>query len=99
MAGTDSNQIWIQIAGLRPFELKLKDKAEEEAYRKAEKMLNEAWGKYVGRFKSRRTNVEIMAMVAFKFAWVMIETNAKTDAVASFLKEFERQLDEIVVKI
>jgi len=37
--------------------------------------------------------------VAFKFAWLAVETNAKSDAVANFLKEFERQLDEIVVKI
>jgi len=99
MATTESSQIWIQIAGLKPFELKLKDKTEEKAYRKAEKMLNDAWGKYANRFKNQRNNVEIMAMVAFKFAWIVVETNAKADAVASFLKEFERQLDEIVVKI
>ena len=40
-----------------------------------------------------------MAMVAFKFAWIVVETNAKSDAIACFLKEFEKQLDELVVKI
>lgn len=93
-----SNRIWIQI-GANQFELKLKDSSEEKAYRKAEKMLNEAWQKYAKSLKGKRSNEEIMAMVAFKFAWLVVETNAKSDAVASFLKDFERQLDEIVVKI
>ena len=43
MAEAGNNQIWIQIAGLKPFELKLKDRAEEKAYREAEDMLNETW--------------------------------------------------------
>ncbi|HIT16486.1 MAG TPA: cell division protein ZapA [Candidatus Avimuribaculum pullicola] len=94
----DNNRIWIQI-GANQFELKLKDKTEEKAYRKAEKMLNDACKKYAASFKGKRSNEEIMAMVAFKFAWLVVESNAKSDAVANFLKEFERQLDEIVVKI
>ena len=99
MAEAGNNQIWIQIAGLKPFELKLKDRAEEKAYREAEDMLNETWGKYASRFKDNRSNLEIMPMVAFKFAWIAVETNAKSDAIACFLKEFEKQLDELVVKI
>lgn len=100
MAETEKKQIWIQIAGLDQFEVNLKDKAEEKAYRQAEKLLNEVWSKYSALYKGKkRSNESIMAMVAFKFAWTVVAANARNEAVASFLKEFEQQLDELVVKI
>ncbi len=100
MATTDERPfIWIQIADLAPFRVNLKDKSEEKTYRDAEKMLNTVWNRYVARFRGTRPNESIMAMVAFRFAWNVVAANAKNEAVANFLKEFERQLDEIVVKI
>ena len=99
MAAAESKEIWIRIAGLDQFKVNLRDKAEEKAYRDAEKMLNDVWRKYAARFRDKRSNEGVMAMVAFKFAWTVVAANARNEAVASFLKEFERQLDEIVVKI
>ena len=99
MAAAESKEIWIRIAGLDQFKVSLKDKAEEKAYRQAEKKLNDVWSKYAAKYRKNSSNESIMAMVAFKFALTVVSADARNDAVASFLKEFERQLDEIVVKI
>lgn len=99
MADDNDNKTWIRIARLNPISLRVNNKEEADAYHQAEDLLNTVWGRYETRYRNGRTSsTEIMAMVAFKFAWMYINSERHNEDVDSFLKEFESKLDDIVVK-
>ncbi len=99
MVKDNDSKTWIQIAGLKPISLAVASKEEAVAYRKAEDLVNKVWGQYSPKFQGNFSPVEVMAMVAFKFAWLYQGAKEANDAVGDYLKEFEQQLDELVVKL
>lgn len=100
MIEENEHKTWIQIAGQPPISLAVNSKAEAEAYHAAEDLVNKVWGQYDSKYKNDRTSpTEIMSMVAFKFAWLYLGCKGRNDNVANFLKEFEKKLDDIVVKV
>lgn len=100
MAEESDNKTWIQIAGNKPIPLAVGSKEEAEAYHKAEDLVNKVWGQYESKYKNNRiSSTGIMAMVAFKFAWLYLGCKSRNDTINDFLKEFEKQLDDIVVKL
>lgn len=100
MAAENENTTWIQIAGLPKKQLTVSSKAEAELYRMAEDLVNKVWGEYETKYKSEKTSSnDIMAMVAFYFAWKYVNSKQWNSTVNDFLKEFEKKLDDIVVKV
>ena len=99
MVKDNDNKTWIQIAGNKPIPLAVGSKDEADAYHKAEDLVNKVWGQYNPKYKANFSSAEIMAMVAFKFAWLYQGCKEANDAVGDYLKEFEQQLDELVVKL
>ena len=99
MVKDNDNKTWIQIAGNKPIPLAVGSKDEADAYHKAEDLVNKVWGQYNPKYKANFSSAEIMAMVAFKFAWLYLCSKETNDAVGEYLKQFEQKLDEIVVKL
>ena len=100
MTEDNEHKTWIQIAGQPPISLAVSSRAEADAYHAAEDLVNKVWAQYEAKYKTDRTSsTEIMAMVAFKFAWLYMGCRERTDNVTAFLKEFEAKLDDIVVKV
>ena len=99
MVKDNDNKTWIQIAGNKPIPLAVGSKDEADAYHKAEDLVNKVWGQYNPKYKANFSSAEIMAMVAFKFAWLYLGSKGTNDAVVEYLKQFEQKLDEIVVKL
>ena len=100
MAEENENKTWIQIAGNKSIPLAVSSKEEAKAYHEAEDLVNKVWGQYESKYKNNRiSSAEIMSMVAFHFAWLYLGCKERNDTVNEFLKEFERKLDEIVVKL
>ena len=99
MVKDNDNRTWIQIAGNKPSPLAVGSKAEADAYHKAEDLVNKVWGQYNPKYKGNFSSAEIMAMVAFKFAWLYLGCKETNNAVADYLRQFEQKLDEIVVKL
>ena len=99
MVKDNDNKTWIQIAGNKPIPLAVGSKDEADAYHKAEDLVNKVWGQYNPKYKANFSSAEIMAMVAFKLAWLYLGSKETNDAVGEYLKQFEQKLDEIVVKL
>lgn len=100
MAENNQDKTSIRIAGLPPMSLAVKNKEQAELYHAAEDLVNNEWAQYDKRYG--RTNIsktEIMSMVAFRFALLYLNGKESNEKVNGFLKEFEKKLDEIVVKV
>ena len=81
MVKDNDNKTWIQIAGNKPIPLAVGSKDEADAYHKAEDLVNKVWGQYNPKYKANFSSAEIMAMVAFKFAWFYLGSKETNDAV------------------
>ena len=88
----------IRIADVKPFALSI-PAGEEALYRESEKLVNTLWNKWMIRFKGADSSEEVMAKVAFQFARLYSQAYRDNKATNEFLTEFEKELDEIVVKI
>lgn len=94
----DKQNIWLHLADTKAMPLSI-DRADEATYREAEKLVNTLWERWMLRFSENSTSHEVLARVAFQFALRYLETFQDNNDVNDYLIEFERQLDEIVVKI
>ena len=90
--------IWIAIADLKPIPLSIV-RDDEPSYREAEKMVNTLWQKWLPRFKDSSSEKEIMGRIAFQFARLYAQAYRENANVAAFLKDLEKSLDDIVVKV
>ena len=99
MATNDNNlNILIRIADVDPIALTIA-RNEEENYREAEKLVNTLWRKWITKFQGEDSSQKVMAMVAFQFARLYSKSYNQNVAVNNFLTAFEKQLDDVVVKI
>lgn len=99
MATNDNNlNILIRIADVDPIALTI-SRNEEENYREAEKLVNTLWRKWIAKFQGEDSSQKVMAMVAFQFARLYSKSYNQNVAVNNFLTAFEKQLDDVVVKI
>ncbi len=99
MATNDNNlNILIRIADVDPIALTIA-RNEEENYREAEKLVNTLWRKWIAKFQGEDSSQKVMAMVAFQFARLYSKSYNQNVAVNNFLTAFEKQLDDVVVKI
>ncbi len=98
MAKENKIKIWIHIAELKPLELSV-DPKDEPLFRNAEKNVNNLWEKWMRSFGSSRSSEEVMAMVAFQFARLYLQSYEDNASVNKLLAAFEQRLDEIVIKV
>ena len=99
MPTTDKKQnIIIRIADVEPFALSIP--ADDEAlYLESEKLVNTLWNKWMKRFKDIDSSEVVMAKVAFQFARLYTMAYRVNKATHEFIANFEKQLDEIVIKV
>ncbi len=99
MAKTDDKlNITIRLADVKPLSLSI-DRNDEPRYREAEKLVNTLWNKWMLRFRNTSSSEEVMARVAFQFARLYAQVYRENIATGEYLADFEKKLDDIVVKI
>ncbi|HAP50908.1 MAG TPA: hypothetical protein DCQ56_06790 [Porphyromonadaceae bacterium] len=89
--------IWIQLADVKPIAVSV-PAGEEASFRKAEELVNDLWNRWMKRFGENSTSHDVLARVAFQFARLFMDAYAQNKAVDDFLADFEKKLDDIVVK-
>ncbi|MDE5633182.1 MAG: cell division protein ZapA [Muribaculaceae bacterium] len=92
---TDKLNITIRIAGQKPMTLSI-DREYEETARNAEYQVNRLFGLWSERFRDK-SPMEVMSMVAYRFAELFYTQNAAAVATEQLLDDFERELDRILV--
>ena len=98
MEKKDTTQnIWIQLADVKPIAVSI-PAGEEASFRKAEDLVNDLWNRWMKRFGENSTSHDVLARVAFQFARLFMDAYAQNKAVDDFLDDFEKKLDDIVVK-
>lgn len=98
MLEVKKQNINIKIAELKPIPLQI-SLEDESTYREAEKMVNGLWLKWMQLFRGKCTSEEVMARVAFQFARLYTEARTANADVTSLLDEFEKKLDDMVIKM
>ena len=99
MATTDDKlNLTIRLADVKPLSLSI-DRDEEPRYREAEKLVNTLWNKWMLRFRNTSSSEEVMARVAFQFARLYAQVYRENMATSEYLADFEKKLDDIVIKI
>jgi len=98
MPTENKQNIWLELADVKPIAL-LIDPKDEQAYREAEKLVNTLWNKWRNRFGESTNSHEVLARVAFQFARLYMEAYSQNQAVNGFLTDFEKRLDELVIKM
>lgn len=98
MADENKRNIWIRLADTQPISLSV-NAADETTFQEAERLVNTLYEKWMLRFGGNSTPHDVLARVAFQFARLYLETYGENHAVNDYLTEFERQLDDLVVKL
>ena len=91
---TDTQNISIRIADCKPLRMTI-PREQEERIRRAELNVNQLWQSWSLRFKDNSSH-EILAMVAFRFAELLLNQIALNDASERLLADFEQSLDDII---
>lgn len=91
----DKLNITIRIANQAPIPLSI-SRDDEEVIRTAEFNVNKLWNAWSAKFKNK-SSMEVLAMVAFRFAELFFTQNALAKNAEEALAAFEETLDKILV--
>jgi hypothetical protein len=91
----DKLNITIRIANQAPIPLSI-NRDDEEVIRTAEFNVNKLWNAWSAKFKNK-SSMEVLAMVAFRFAELFFTQNALAKNAEEALAAFEETLDKILV--
>lgn len=91
----DKLNITIRIANQAPIPLSI-NRDDEEVIRTAEFNVNKLWNAWSDKFKNK-SSMEVLAMVAFRFAELFFTQNALAKNAEEALAGFEETLDKILV--
>ena len=91
----DKLNITIRIANQAPIPLSI-NRDDEEVIRTAEFNVNKLWNAWSAKFKNK-SPMEVLAMVAFRFAELFFTQNALAKNAEEALAAFEETLDKILV--
>lgn len=97
MTGEDKQKIWICLGDVKNVPLSVKQ-SDIEVYRKAEQSVNKLWAAWKSKF-DKLSSEEVMARIAFQFARLYVEANARNEEVSDILVDFEQKLNDILVKV
>jgi len=93
----DSLNITLRLADCPPLRMTIA-RANEENIRRAEYNVNQLWQKWSLRYKDKSSH-QVLAMVAFRFAELLLyQSNLNTEAT-DVLSDFDRRLDAILHNI
>ena len=85
------------VADVGPLALSC-EPAEEPEIREAEKLVNQTWRKWTRMFGTNTDPHELLARVAFRFAWLYYRAATDNEAVERALAQMEERLDANVLK-
>lgn len=91
----DKLNITIRIANQAPIPLSI-NRDDEEVIRTAEFNVNKLWNAWSAKFKNK-SSMEVLAMVAFRFAELFFTQNALAKNAEEALAGFEETFDKILV--
>lgn len=91
----DKLNITIRIANQAPIPLSI-NRDDEEVIRTTEFNVNKLWNAWSAKFKNK-SSMEVLAMVAFRFAELFFTQNALAKNAEEALAAFEETLDKILV--
>lgn len=91
----DKLNITIRIANQAPIPLSI-NRDDEEVIRTAEFNVNKLWNAWSAKFKNK-SSMEVLAMVAFRFAELFFTQNALAKNAEEALAGFEETLDKTLV--
>lgn len=91
----DKLNITIRIANQAPIPLSI-NRDDEEVIRTAEFNVNKLWNAWSAKFNNK-SSMEVLAMVAFRFAELFFTQNALAKNAEEALAGFEETLDKILV--
>lgn len=91
----DKLNITIRIANQAPIPLSI-NRDDEEVIRTAEFNVNKLWNAWSAKFKNK-SSMEVLAMVAFRFAELFFTQNTLAKNAEEALAAFEETLDKILV--
>lgn len=93
----DNLNITLRLADCRPLRMTI-DRAREESIRRAEYNVNQLWQKWTLRYRDKSSH-EVLAMVAFRFAELLLDQSALNAEAVGILSKFEEQLDAILLDV
>lgn len=99
MAKTEKRKkdIELFVADVGPIALSC-EPDEETEIREAERLVNQTWKKWIKVFGANTSSHELLARVAFRFAWLYYRAATDNEAVDRVLAELEERLDANVLK-
>ncbi|MGM9803917.1 MAG: cell division protein ZapA [Muribaculaceae bacterium] len=99
MPDKEKRKINIALLDLKNIVPMFIDPDKEYIYRKAESYVNGLWTSWSEKFKGTLTSEELVARIAFQFARLYVEASLSNDEVKTYLNEFEKTLDDMVIKL
>lgn len=90
----DKLDITLRIADCKPLRMTIA-REREESIRRAEYNVNQLWRKWSAKHSDKSSH-DILAMVAFRFAELLLDQNALTTGASELLGTFEKTLDSII---
>ncbi|MBQ7941143.1 MAG: cell division protein ZapA [Muribaculaceae bacterium] len=97
MAEEEKQKIWICLGDVKNVPLSVR-RSDIDVYRRAEQSVNKLWGAWKTKF-DKLSSEEVMARIAFQFARLYVEASTRNDEVNDILMDFERKLNDIIVKV
>lgn len=93
----NKKQIDVRIADLAPIPIRV-NADEEPAVHLAEENVTHLWKVWTKRYGKEKSQLETLAMVAFKFAQLYYSDQQLKSETAELLQRFETDLDSIILK-
>lgn len=97
MSSKKQHKITVEIADVEPFSFEI-DHDQEPIFRKAVFHVNTLWEKFRAR-QAEKSSEFILAKVALAFTELFVRRNEQLEAQSKLLDEFERSLDDILLKM
>ena len=98
MAEDNKDIIYLNLGDLKNLPLTVSSPYEHKVCRRAEEIVNKFWGAWKTRY-DKLTSEELMSRIAFQMARMYVEANWQNAEVNEVLVAFERNLNELLVKV
>lgn len=93
----DILKIELKIADAEPISLDI-ERSEERVFRKAAELINESWADLRQTFKNKSSH-DVLALTALAVAELYYRRSGEMEAQSKFIDDFEKQLDQMLLKI
>ena len=94
---SDNLNITLRLADCKPIPMTI-ERNSEETIRRAEYSVNQLWQRWTLRYTDKSPH-EVLAMVAFRFAELMLNQSRLNAEAMQVLAEFDSRLDRILLDV